>query len=87
VRAVELDRASTTDGRGLRAGHARVRLRAHGDEVGCEVVPLGGGKARLELDEPYDAVAPGQAGVLYDGDLVLGGGTVTVPVNHSVPSR
>jgi hypothetical protein len=23
-----------------------------------------------------DAVAPGQAGVLYEGDLVLGGGTV-----------
>jgi hypothetical protein len=32
---------------------------------------------RLDLDEPVDAVAPGQAGVLYDGDLVLGGGTVT----------
>jgi len=30
-----------------------------------------------------DAVAPGQAGVLYDGDLVLGGGTVasTGPVD------
>jgi tRNA-uridine 2-sulfurtransferase len=34
------------------------------------------GRVRLELDEPVDAVAPGQAGVLYDGDLVLGGGTV-----------
>ena len=33
---------------------------------------------RLELDEPVDAVAPGQAGVLYDGDLVLGGGTVAL---------
>jgi hypothetical protein len=31
---------------------------------------------RLDLDEPVDAVAPGQAGVLYEGDLVLGGGTV-----------
>jgi tRNA-specific 2-thiouridylase len=30
----------------------------------------------LKLDEPVDAVAPGQAGVLYDGDMVLGGGTV-----------
>ena len=36
-----------------------------------------GVRIRLELDEPVDAVAPGQAGVLYDGDLVLGGGTVT----------
>jgi tRNA U34 2-thiouridine synthase MnmA/TrmU len=35
-----------------------------------------GARVRLDLDEPVDAVAPGQAGVLYDGDLVLGGGTV-----------
>jgi tRNA-specific 2-thiouridylase len=32
---------------------------------------------RLDLDVPVDAVAPGQAAVLYDGDLVLGGGTVS----------
>jgi tRNA U34 2-thiouridine synthase MnmA/TrmU len=31
---------------------------------------------RLELDQAVDAVAPGQAGVLYAGNLVLGGGTV-----------
>jgi tRNA-uridine 2-sulfurtransferase len=62
-----------------------VRLRAHGVEVGCTVVPLGGGRVRLDLDEPCDAVAPGQAGVLYDGDLVLGGGTVTARVHDPVP--
>jgi tRNA-specific 2-thiouridylase len=109
MRAVALERATTTDGRGLRPGHARVRLRAHGREVGCRVVPLDGpegsgepqrgapvdregsgeprggapvdgGRARLELDEPVTAVAPGQAAVLYDGDLVLGGGTVAATV-------
>jgi tRNA-specific 2-thiouridylase len=81
---VELERATATDGRGLRPGRAKVRLRAHGAEVGCRVVPLpegsgpsGPGRVRLDLDEPVDAVAPGQAGVLYDGDLVLGGGTVS----------
>lgn len=30
----------------------------------------------LSLDEPAAAVAPGQAAVFYDGDRVLGGGTV-----------
>ena len=83
--AVELERATATDGQGLRPGPARVRLRAHGAEVACQVVPLddpprpGRGapaRVRLDLEEPVDAVAPGQAGVLYDGDLVLGGGTV-----------
>jgi len=77
IRTVELERARATDGLGLRPGSARVRLRAHGAEVGCEVVPLGGGRVRLDLDQPCHAVAPGQAGVLYDDDLVLGGGTVT----------
>jgi tRNA-uridine 2-sulfurtransferase len=38
------------------------------------------GRVRLDLDEPVAAVAPGQAGVLYDGDLVLGGGTVAATV-------
>jgi tRNA-uridine 2-sulfurtransferase len=93
IGTVELERVTATDGRGLRPGRAKVRLRAHGTEVGCRVVPLdpgpegsrrggsggpeaGGARVRLHLDEPVDAVAPGQAGVLYDGDLVLGGGTV-----------
>jgi len=78
VGTVELERVTTTDGRPLRPGPARARLRAHGPEVACQVVPLGLGdrRARLDLDEPITAVAPGQAGVLYDGDLVLGGGTI-----------
>ncbi|HKE99504.1 MAG TPA: tRNA 2-thiouridine(34) synthase MnmA [Actinomycetes bacterium] len=77
IRVVVLERTSSTDGAGLRRGRAAVRLRAHGSEMGCEVRPGPGGRVRLELDEPVGAVAPGQAGVLYDGDVVLGGGTVT----------
>jgi tRNA-specific 2-thiouridylase len=37
------------------------------------------GKGRetlVEFDEPQKAVAPGQALVLYDGDDVVGGGTI-----------
>jgi tRNA-specific 2-thiouridylase len=87
--AVELERATATDGHGLRPGPAHVRLRAHGAEVACRVVPLedpqrpgrnGPARVRLELEEPVDAVAPGQAGVLYHGDLVLGGGTVAATI-------
>jgi tRNA-specific 2-thiouridylase len=85
IRAVELERASATDGRGLRPGRARVRLRAHGQEVGCQVVPQGDGHSRVDLDEPVAAVAPGQAAVLYDGDLVLGGGTVAATVPAASP--
>ena len=40
--------------------------------------PVEGG-VRLEFDAPQRAVTPGQAAVLYDGDTVLGGGTVLPP--------
>ena len=30
----------------------------------------------MRFDAPLKAVAPGQAAVLYRGDLVLGGGTI-----------
>ena len=35
------------------------------------------GYARVEFAEPQRAVTPGQAVVLYQGDLVVGGGTIT----------
>ena len=37
---------------------------------------LEGSRMRLVFDQPQRAVTPGQAVVLYDGDLVLGGGTI-----------
>jgi tRNA-specific 2-thiouridylase len=76
VRTVVLERVSSTSAEGLAPGRAMVRLRAHAREVACEVVPGPGGRARLDLAEPATGIAPGQAGVLYDGDLVLGGGTI-----------
>lgn len=40
------------------------------------VYPLENGTARVEFDEPQRAITPGQAIVLYDGDTVIGGGTI-----------
>lgn len=41
------------------------------------VYPEENGYARVEFDDPQRALTPGQAVVLYDGDLVIGGGTIT----------
>ena len=44
----------------------------------CTVL-CSGDEARVAFDEPQRAMAPGQAVVLYDGDIVLGGGTIRGP--------
>ena len=41
------------------------------------VYPESDGNARVVFDAPQRALTPGQAVVLYDGDLVVGGGTIT----------
>ena len=52
------------------------RTRYHQAEQAATVYPAEGG-FRLEFDQPQRAPTPGQAVVLYQGDVVLGGGTIT----------
>ena len=40
------------------------------------IEPWEGGRVKLSFKEPQRAVAPGQAAVFYQGDLVVGGGTI-----------
>jgi tRNA-uridine 2-sulfurtransferase len=44
--------------------------------AGATVRSLVGGELDLVLDEPQRAVAPGQSAVVFDGDVVLGGGRI-----------
>jgi tRNA-specific 2-thiouridylase len=53
--------------------HVQVRHRARA--VPGRVVEMGE-TIRLELDAPQRAVTPGQSGVLYRGDVVVGGGRI-----------
>ena len=41
------------------------------------VYPMENGKAKVVFHQPQRALTPGQAVVLYDGDMVVGGGTIT----------
>jgi tRNA-specific 2-thiouridylase len=54
----------------------RARIRYRHDEAPATVTPLDGGRATVTFSEPQMAVTPGQAVVFYDGDVVLGGGTI-----------
>ncbi len=55
---------------------ATVKIRYNHPGTPATVSPLGNDRARVRLHEPQRAVTPGQAAVLYDGDVVLGGGWI-----------
>lgn len=59
---------------------AQVRYR--GPALPAVVTPLEKGRVRVDFREPQRAIAPGQAVVFYQGDLVVGGATIS-----SVPGR
>ena len=54
-----------------------VKTRHSQSEHPGTVYPEAEGYARVEFDNPQRAVTPGQAVVVYQGDLVVGGGTIT----------
>ncbi|MCH8111386.1 MAG: tRNA 2-thiouridine(34) synthase MnmA [Proteobacteria bacterium] len=57
-------------------GEVEVKVRSAHMPVSARVQPLGGGRAKVILDQPESGVAPGQACVMYRGDRVLGGGWI-----------
>lgn len=54
-----------------------VKTRYRQKETVAEVVPLDASAVLLKFATPLRSVTPGQAAVMYDGDCVIGGGTVT----------
>ena len=54
----------------------KAKIRYRQPEQWATVTPVGECAARIVFDEPQRAVTPGQAAVLYDGDIVLGGGVI-----------
>jgi tRNA-specific 2-thiouridylase len=53
---------------------AKVRYRQQ--EQPCVVEQTGEDALRVTFDQPQRAITPGQAVVLYDGDVVVGGATI-----------
>ncbi len=53
------------------------KIRYNHPGVGATITPLANGTAHVKLHTPQRAITPGQACVLYQDDLVLGGGWIT----------
>ena len=56
--------------------HVNARARYNQKEQPATVYPGENGTARVVFDQPQRAMTPGQAVVLYDGDILVGGGTI-----------
>jgi tRNA-specific 2-thiouridylase len=56
----------------------KAKIRYHQKEEWATVTPTGADTVHIVFDEAQRAITPGQAVVLYDGDIVLGGGRVCV---------
>lgn len=54
----------------------KAKIRYNQREEDATVTPQADGTVLVEFDKPQRAIAKGQAVVLYDGDIVVGGGTI-----------
>ena len=55
---------------------ASAKVRYQAQPAPAVLTPLPDGRVKAEFSRPQRSVTPGQAVVFYDGDLVLGGGTI-----------
>ena len=82
VRDVRVERVSWVAGRPPERGtRALVRVRHRHDGEKAALDPTPRGATFVHFDAPVRAVAPGQAAVFYDGDVVLGGGWIAAPLS------
>ena len=55
---------------------AGVKIRYRSRAQPAQVRPQGDGRARIDFDEPQRDITPGQAAVVYQDDICLGGGVI-----------
>ncbi|BAU65998.1 tRNA (5-methylaminomethyl-2-thiouridylate)-methyltransferase [Stanieria sp. NIES-3757] len=55
---------------------SEVQVRYRSQPVPVNVIPLENARVKLVFDEPIFGVTPGQAAVLYDGEILLAGGII-----------
>ena len=53
------------------------KVRYHHPVAQALVIPQRNGTVKVKFDQPQQAITPGQAAVFYNGDIVIGGGTIS----------
>lgn len=56
--------------------NVKAKVRYKQKETDAIISPLENGMVSVKFETPQRAIAPGQAVVFYDGDIVVGGGTI-----------
>ncbi len=59
-----------------RSFRCKAKIRYRQKEQWATVMPINDDSTQILFDEPQRAITAGQAAVLYDGDIVLGGGVI-----------
>lgn len=75
-RRVEIDNVNLIAADKVDGLRAEGKLRYRHSQQPCTLHQLDNNRLLLEFDKPQRAPAPGQAAVIYDGDIVIGGGTI-----------
>ena len=62
---------------------AQVKIRFKARPESATVTPNADGTATIIFDEPQRSITPGQGAVIYDGDVVIGGGRIIAAIKSS----
>ncbi len=76
--ALDAADASWTMGRAPAASRYGAKTRYRQADASCRLAVGANGAFRLDFSDPQWAVTPGQSAVLYDGEVCLGGGVISV---------
>lgn len=75
-RTLQLSNLSWTQGVTPRAGRYQAKIRYRTPEANCQLILASPERATLVFDDPQWAITPGQAAVLYEAEICIGGGII-----------
>jgi tRNA-specific 2-thiouridylase len=70
-----------------RSLRVQIKTRYMQRESEAVITQIDADTIRADFDEPERAVTPGQAAVFYDGDVVIGGGTITRNSSSNIANK